>query len=949
MAEVPSDTIGRVRHTKPAHDINATSPPLSSLTPEDVACLLGEEEGSGASPDLDLAGRAAVVAARRLTAAPQPPFAMATVADMTAGQGSEAEVAAAERMLGQDSGDAGEGGVDGECGSLATLTTEPLVKPPLPIAIDGFIPNSTIRDLLGFKKPPAPPTLAATQWKPKQLRSVKKRKKVKKSERLPQEGADGEHVSSGASSSIESEGDPADVIMWASSSEDEIEEDDVDECAVSGPPTEDGKPIGFKIRKVNIRRVLYDPSWPTQPEDEGAIQPQQQESISGDAAEKLSSDLLLAEEAGDGILDTDVDDGIPLLLKEIALESWFPKELELTVSWVVKAFLQIMDFVGVGPHKHLCNYIVRLHTELELTPSELDSLIDHLMAQLTHKQARIRCNAVRTLGQLGMARSDVLAGIMPMLVDAQVDVREEATSTFVCLTGVSSKSELINYFGKIGVMKPYVNTEEEVLSALANKLQHQRSPEGHPSFPHDSALPSILWSSTEDAALPSATPDTFTPWILNDWVMKHFAPTSGQAASHQQMAQPAQRARQQRVRGGRNAAETGVGRSSARSGISRGVGRKSEFPTISDSSVLRKPQLARQAPPSREKSNKVPHRPARVAQKKTRVGRQTPSGRKDLSNIDGGGILEEVTDDHYKGEPAERGGSGLMPLPQLPTRTHDWENDHTSTRDRTRLLPTNKRLYRMFESQLESSTTVKIRAAEALLKPAQQPGGTSEPTSTLHSLSDMLRDSGYASGFLGSQQWASSDAGKDSSVGRATAADAAPGAGQENVISGEMWRPRLKLPQLVESLVEGATLKTFGRQDAAAQIGRDGGEGEGKERGEGQDGAMLSQKRRSQGEQSEKGGQSGVSGRSTNVDKHNSHKGRMQKIHGGMGQDTNEERGRERRGGRGQDTNEERRREKRGGRGQDTNEERRRERRGGGRGPDTNEKMADGRSVEDII
>ncbi|XP_078678901.1 uncharacterized protein LOC144914660 [Branchiostoma floridae x Branchiostoma belcheri] len=308
---------------------------------------------------------------------------------------------------------------------------DPLLKRKPIIAPDGYIPNSVIRFIIGYKPPPE--KVIHEEWKLKAAPSGE----------LPkvEEGEE------------EAEEERELLIDWSSSPELDIKEDD-ERWKLPSPvrfgekkekPQEQkaSSKLDYKFKKVHF------------PPSVG------EESSSGKKSKQVKE-----KKEWEG----------PTLLRNIVNYSWFPRDKltdqKLTVENVMAILLPLLeDTSDLDRHKKVCMAITDIYKELGLSKELLDTVVKILLGQLGKRNAIIRRNSVRTLGQLGLDRKVILMALISALTDQDKGVQEEALNAVTTVSGVKTKQDLARVLQHIGVLKgPIKNMDLQNLKELEERM-----------------------------------------------------------------------------------------------------------------------------------------------------------------------------------------------------------------------------------------------------------------------------------------------------------------------------------------------------------------------------------------------------------------------------------------------------------------------------------------------
>ncbi|XP_066284648.1 WD repeat-containing protein 87-like [Branchiostoma lanceolatum] len=312
---------------------------------------------------------------------------------------------------------------------------DPLLKRKPIIAPDGYIPNSVIRFIIGYKPPPE--RFIQQEWK----------LKAAPSGALPDVEEEEEEE--------EAEDEEGLVIDWSSSPELDLKEDD-ERWKLPSPvrfgekkekPREQkpGPKLDYTFRKVNFG-------------------PPSRDELESPSSKKAKPAKEKKEWEG------------PTLLRNIINCSWFPRDKltdqKLTVENVMAILLTLLqDTSDIDRHKKVCQAITDIHKELGLGEELLDTVVKILLGQLGKRNAIIRRNAVRTLGELGLDRKVILLALISALADNDKVVQKEALNAIVTVAGVKTKHDLAQMLQQVGVLKePVKNKDRQNLKELEERV-----------------------------------------------------------------------------------------------------------------------------------------------------------------------------------------------------------------------------------------------------------------------------------------------------------------------------------------------------------------------------------------------------------------------------------------------------------------------------------------------
>ncbi|XP_070570860.1 uncharacterized protein [Ptychodera flava] len=354
-------------------------------------------------------------------------------------------------------------------------------KNPWPIAPDGYIPNSVIRALMGYKPPPIQPL--PIPWKLKPVPT------------LPS-------PLSKASSSPSFLDEP---IIWESSSEEEIyefsdfdfEEFDEDEEDSLMPLEVRRKSVAMaKQQKLRKQSLKYPP-----------IKPMKLPKLKKFGKREIPKTMMEEGEEEEEEKEKMEKKEVPVtsLLIKISKMTWFPSDEEVDKENVVDVLIDLLVKVTPFTHRAVCQALVDIHKEFVIDDRQLDMAVNRLNKQLKHEHAMIRVNAVKTLGGFGLDRKDVILGLLPVLIDKAENVRQEATNTLTKLTGIRDRQGLATLFEKYGILQRYTNRDREVIRELAERQQRKYMEESEKMMAPYRSRPSGFYGKDlgEDEKAPS--------------------------------------------------------------------------------------------------------------------------------------------------------------------------------------------------------------------------------------------------------------------------------------------------------------------------------------------------------------------------------------------------------------------------------------------------------------
>ncbi|VDI39216.1 Hypothetical predicted protein [Mytilus galloprovincialis] len=155
------------------------------------------------------------------------------------------------------------------------------------------------------------------------------------------------------------------------------------------------------------------------------------------------------------------------------MDDLFP-DLHGTASFdsILQNLIRMLDTEDEDLHKKICDYIISIHRDIGIQDHYLDRIISKLSVQLSGDNHSFKMDALSTLKVIGVDRQDVLAMILPRLIDSQEDIREQAKEVLAALCGVVNKDELLELMNSMGMTKQFdtKEAEEEALKELAMRL-----------------------------------------------------------------------------------------------------------------------------------------------------------------------------------------------------------------------------------------------------------------------------------------------------------------------------------------------------------------------------------------------------------------------------------------------------------------------------------------------
>ncbi|XP_071822870.1 uncharacterized protein [Apostichopus japonicus] len=375
-----------------------------------------------------------------------------------------------------------------------------ILKKVWPIAPDGYIPNSILRGLMGYRHSPTPPP--ESPWVLKMVPGVE--------------------IDLQTKSEVEHSYEAHEPFTWASSSDDSVKlgsptdlEDPsmgspflISPRAASGTPgrqsVEDQK---LKLKSINLPKMLVIPTFePTEALDKSTKGNKKRRktrgiNLTGGAVVRRGRRQSLklrgvAEEDGDddsrsSSEDSDEDD--LTLLRRIAQEKWFPAGVSLDVESFIRALLLLLETTRDAQYRTVCNAVIDIYVnqlscrfsflslirrrrEYNLNESLRKEILVFFEQRLASPRGVVRANAVRVMTKLGANREEVILKLIPKLVDDEEMVRQEAITAVDELAGIKTKEDLADYLSKIGLIKVYQNEDESVLRDLSNRYASEPLP-----------------------------------------------------------------------------------------------------------------------------------------------------------------------------------------------------------------------------------------------------------------------------------------------------------------------------------------------------------------------------------------------------------------------------------------------------------------------------------------
>ncbi|XP_060065610.1 uncharacterized protein LOC132545945 [Ylistrum balloti] len=160
-------------------------------------------------------------------------------------------------------------------------------------------------------------------------------------------------------------------------------------------------------------------------------------------------------------------------IQKLLEEDWF-SDMRGTPSFdsIMQRLLTLLDTDDPDLHSKICDYILDLHKDLGIPDMYLERIINKLSTQLGNSKGPVSSKNLRTLKQIGGNHPDVLASLLPRLIDSQSDVRDETAAILSEMVGVNNKDDLLQLMQDMGLKSQYNSKEEEeeALKALAMRL-----------------------------------------------------------------------------------------------------------------------------------------------------------------------------------------------------------------------------------------------------------------------------------------------------------------------------------------------------------------------------------------------------------------------------------------------------------------------------------------------
>ncbi|GFO02904.1 WD repeat-containing protein 87, partial [Plakobranchus ocellatus] len=164
------------------------------------------------------------------------------------------------------------------------------------------------------------------------------------------------------------------------------------------------------------------------------------------------------------------------LLQKIVKEEWFPPGIPPILDLVNDELTKLLETTDTKVFVAVCDYVVQIFQQLSIAPKFLNRASDKLTKQLNGPSAIARKKAVWTMKQLGLAaKKDVVAALLPGLLDAKEGAREELISNLgELLSGPGAADGLSSLMSSLGITNKPLGTKEEqqaAIKAISEKLQ----------------------------------------------------------------------------------------------------------------------------------------------------------------------------------------------------------------------------------------------------------------------------------------------------------------------------------------------------------------------------------------------------------------------------------------------------------------------------------------------
>ncbi|XP_041481235.1 uncharacterized protein LOC121428578 [Lytechinus variegatus] len=400
------------------------------------------------------------------------------------------------------------------------LVEEPKIK--LPIAPDGYIPNSVIRQIVQ-PPPPPPPLSPSKEWKIKDVPEGRV------------------HFVEGDQSDVEYE--DHEPFTWASSEESSRHE--VTPVTSPSPPTEQALYQPFKpgIRtdaeteettgaskdkrrlslKVVGKLVLSHPGFS---EDRGKTVSAKKTKRIGRGINKEAGSLKKYKRRGTlaGISQDEEEfeeaeedecekDPVDLLLQKINDYYWYPKGLKMDVYTTVKTLLTLLEESSSDHYQTICDLLLELNGLVNFGGPLLDSLVRRYVRDLKSSNNDRRRSAIHTLRGLGDKRPAVILGILNAMADNESSIQKEAAEALANLAGISSKNAMEDYLANIGIMQLQTMDPLDDLARRFRREARQGETRLHTAATH-------LLERRQSSQ--SHFPSSYSPERVEDWLRTYL-------------------------------------------------------------------------------------------------------------------------------------------------------------------------------------------------------------------------------------------------------------------------------------------------------------------------------------------------------------------------------------------------------------------------------------------
>ena len=366
-----------------------------------------------------------------------------------------------------------------------------LMKRKLIIAPDGYIPNSVVRKRLGFV-PPSTPVKKTDTWTIESIKLPVAEKPVKTIQTHEEEeekwekeirpfswGDDKESDEGGRKSSKNSPMKKMQLPLMRTSST--LSNLSTSSSRLGFTGTRKSTPTTpkyeLKSKKFDLHRVDLDMGTPERMRRSVGTRSRERTKsfrLTNMVVDEQSTNVTFKEDSKlahrKGLLPAAVDMDV---IRRLLEEDFFP-DLNGTASFdlIMQNLIRLLDTEDSELHAKICDYIMCIHRDIGIPDHYLDRIIGKLSLQLGGDNSSLKRFGLRTLKEIGADRQDVLAIILPRLIDAQEDIREEAKNVLAALSSVVNKEELLELMTSMGLTQQFdsKDEEEEALKALAMRL-----------------------------------------------------------------------------------------------------------------------------------------------------------------------------------------------------------------------------------------------------------------------------------------------------------------------------------------------------------------------------------------------------------------------------------------------------------------------------------------------